>query len=603
MEKIAYTTITMASGDTVQRIKDTLSIVDVISSYVELHKAGRHYKGKSPFTNEKTPSFYVSPERGMYYCFSTNQGGDIFTFMQTMEGVDFKQALQLLAEKAHIELVPESPQKRTEREQLLQVLQAASEWFTSNLKQHTESHQYLEQRGLSDTTIKNWSIGYAPGPPQAGWRELRTALTKQGYKEADMLRAGLIKSGQSGKEPFDVFRDRIMFPMRDQGGHVVAFSGRLLGPNTEAPKYVNSPETELYHKSSFLFGYDKAKQTARTKDFWLLVEGQFDVVLAHQAGYTNTVAVSGTAFTMQHLQLLERLSSRIVLALDADRAGIAAIEKIGHAMLRRGMDVKVVALPSGQDPADCILADANAFKKAVGAATHVIEFLLDHIMDTEEDLRTQKLRAHDRLIPLIAAIPNRLDQEHFESVVSERLDTTKDAVHFELERYRERLVTDTKTPDTATTSVTSAQTPNTSVDSLHEQRDQALVRNYQYLYVMQSLVPVPVQEKLQAEIQDIPGFATDDFTSYVQPEFVSKLTFELEKFMHEQSERIIFEDLSHRLHQFRTSFLKQKLRDLREHIAGLERLGEDPPGDLLEQILYMQRALQREPCTFESFLG
>lgn len=430
--KVAYNTVDMK--DAVEQIKERLSIIDVISPYVELHKAGKNFKGKSPFTNEKTPSFYVSPDRGMYYCFSTSQGGDMFTFIETMEGVDFKGALKILADKARVELVPISPEKQSERDRLYAVLEAATLYYQQELQKNATALAYLKERGLLLETIASWRIGYAPGPGGGGgWRAVKEHLIQKGFTATELFKAGLIKQAADGKEPYDVFRHRIMFPLFDQGGRPVAFSGRTLDTDKEVPKYVNSPETELYKKSELLYGYDRAKHGIRHLDFSLIVEGQFDVVLSHQAGYTNTVAVSGTAFTLQHVQLLERLSTRVVLALDSDKAGIAAAKRAADIMLRRGLDVKVAMLPK-KDPADMVKDDPKEFKRVIGNSVHIIEFLMSMLADQHLDPRTFKLRAREEVIPYIPLLPNRIDQDHFEQIVADLLKTTKDAVHYEVER-------------------------------------------------------------------------------------------------------------------------------------------------------------------------
>lgn len=420
-------------SDQVQQIKERLDIVEVITPYVELHKAGKHFKGKSPFTSEKTPSFYVSPDRGMYYCFSSNQGGDIFTFIEKMEGVDFRGALKILAEKAGVELVPEDPKKRSERDNQYALIEEATCYYFDERGKNKEAEKYLEARGVTGKTVHAWRIGYAPD----GWRSLKEHLTEKGFKEKDMLRAGLIKTTDNAKESYDVFRDRIMFPIMDSSGRVVAFSGRILKDDPEAPKYVNSPETELYQKSEILFGYDKAKNGIRKFDFSLIVEGQFDLVLAHQAGYTNTVAVSGTALTDEHIHLLQRLSNRAVLALDSDRAGIAAVKRGGALMLERGMDVKVAEMPEGTDPADMIRDNADQFRKRIGEAEHVVPFLLSVLQSGAKDERTAKLLVREELLPVLAVMPNLIDREHFEGEIAATLATTKDAIHMEVVRILE----------------------------------------------------------------------------------------------------------------------------------------------------------------------
>lgn len=426
-------------SDAVQQIKDKLDIIDVIAPYVELTKAGKNYKGKSPFSAEKTPSFYVSPDRGMYYCFSTNQGGDMFTFIEAMEGVDFKGALTQLAVKAGVELVPEDPQKRSERDRWYAALDAAVSWYQTELQQNKTALEYLEQRGVAVETIAAWRIGYAPGPPARGWREAKAALEGQGYTTDELLAVGLIKTTEGGKEPFDVFRDRIVFPMNDSSGRPVAFSGRILSPDSEAPKYVNSPETALYKKSELLFGYDKAKQGIRTFDFSLIVEGQFDVVMSHQAGYTNTVAVSGTALTPQHVDILQRLSDKVVLALDADRAGIAAMKKAAELMLGRGMDVKVAPLPDGQDPADIIAQDVAAFKKVIGSSVTVVEYLTRHIQKEASDQRRVLTDVKAEVYPLANLAPSTSERYAFAQLIASVLQVPVDVVWRDMELlYGER---------------------------------------------------------------------------------------------------------------------------------------------------------------------
>lgn len=425
-------------SDTAERIKEKLSIVEVVSPYVELHKAGKNLKGKSPFTNEKTPSFYVSPDRGMYYCFSSSQGGDMFTFIEKMEGVDFKGALKILADKAGIELVPEDPKKRTERDQQYALLAEATRYFVSELAQHPEAREYLEKRGLTGETIDRWHIGFVPGPPLYGWRHTREHCRALGYSDDVLVRTGLIKRADTGKEPYDVFRDRIMFPIRDVSGRTVGFSGRILTPGSDAPKYVNSPETDLFNKSEILFGYDFAREGIRKFDFSLVVEGQFDVVLSHQTGYTNTVAVSGTALTVHHVELLGRLSNRVVLALDADRAGIAAVKRAADLMLPRGMDVKVARIIGGKDPADLIHEDPKLFKQVIGGATHVIEFLLAILKETVMSERQLLLRVRDEVLPYIARLESHMERDHFIGIVATGLNTTPQAVALDVARLTEQ---------------------------------------------------------------------------------------------------------------------------------------------------------------------
>lgn len=573
-------------SDTVQKIKDRLDILDVIAPYVELHKAGKSYKGKSPFTNEKTPSFYVSPDRGMYYCFSTNQGGDMFTFVQVMEGLDFKGALKLLADKAGVELTPISPETQSKQDRLYAVLSEATIYFERQLAEKQDALTYLAGRGLKPTTISAWQIGFAPGPPQ-GWRLGRDYLKSQGYSDAEMLAAGLIKPAEGNKEPYDVFRNRIMFPLFDASGRVVAFSGRTVETGTDIPKYINSPETDLYKKSELLFGYDRARQNIRKFDFVLIVEGQFDVVLCHQAGYTNTVAVSGTALTLLHVRLLERLSKRVVLALDSDRAGVAAMKRAADLMLRRGFDVKVTKLEGGKDPADLIAKDPAQFKKMIGDASPVIEFLLGQLDETENDTRSKKLKAREEILPYIALIPNRIDQEHFEGLVATALGTSYEAIHFEVERLRkladptEVVINDTTRNLLTKSSTTSLEVPIT--------------------IILRHLNDLNETEKgrLDDILQGISGKTTTSLLAGLAVSEQAALAVTGEMVVLDNSQKARQAELVHALNLYRSLYLKQKLTGLKERLLEAEAGGGEGVDDILSEIAVYQKLLRAEPIVAE----
>jgi DNA primase len=580
-------------SDAVQQIKDRLSIIDVVTPYVELHKAGKNFKGKSPFTNEKTPSFYVSPERGMYYCFSTSQGGDMFTFIQVMEGVDFKGALKILADKARVELVPVSPEKQSERDRLYALLETVTLFYQDELRKNEGALAYLKERGVLADTIASWRIGYAPGPPQAGWRTTKEYLLQRGFTVAELIKAGLAKETSDGKEPYDVFRNRVMFPLFNQGGRVVAFSGRTLEKGSDIPKYVNSPETELYKKSELLYGYDRAKHGIRQLDFSLLVEGQFDVVMSHQAGYTNTVAVSGTALTLQHVQLLERLSNRVVLALDSDKAGIAAAKRSADVMLRRGLDVKVAMLPL-KDPADIVKEDPKEFKKVIGQSVHVIEWLMQHLKGLVRDARTLKLRAREEVIPYIPLLPNKIDQDHFEQVVADMLSTTKDAVHYEVERLKE-------TPQEGgerrhESSEEQASTQLVKTEDLPHRRDRLTV----YLLGVLPLFVGKAQESLARELELVLGETLATVEARVSVSAKAEVVFKAETMLEEQPRLLFLSEVVHALNQLRSLIVRQELGERKAMLEQAEFEGDEAQvGELLLAIQRLQRRLQETPYTLE----
>ncbi len=322
----------------VEQVKERLNITDVVSSYLPLAKAGVNLKGRCPFHNEKTPSFFVSPSRQSFHCFGCGKGGDIITFVQEIEGLEFLDALKLLADRAGITLDLKSGGQASattrEKAALSAVLEQATRFYEKKLTEHPEALAYLTGRGLAKATITNFRLGFAP----SGWRHLTDYLLGEGLATGLLDKAGLVvmkdkaASGPSAGAPlerpcYDRFRGRIMFPLLDAGGTVAGFSGRLYDPEgrrNEEAKYLNSPQTILYDKSRLLYGLDKAKLSIRREDKAVLVEGQMDLVLAHQIGLENTVAVSGTALTDRHLAALARLSRRLIMAYDADEAGLAA---------------------------------------------------------------------------------------------------------------------------------------------------------------------------------------------------------------------------------------------------------------------------------------
>jgi len=577
-------------SDSVQQVKDKLNIIDVISPYVELHKAGKNFKGKSPFAAEKTPSFYVSPDRGMYYCFSTSQGGDIFNFIQSMEGVDFKESLRILAEKAGVELVKEDPKKRTERENQYNVLSAATEFFSSRLEKEAEAMEYLTNRGVNSETILRWKIGYAPGPPNHGWRETKEYLESKSFTVDQLLKTGLIKTTEGGKEPFDVFRDRIVFPMAEPNGKVVAFSGRILHADEKSPKYVNSPETDLYKKSDLLYGYDKAKTGIRTLDFSLIVEGQFDVVMCHQAGYSNTVAVSGTALTVNHVQLLERMSEKVVLALDADRAGINAMKKAADVMLRRGLDVKVAEMPMGKDPADLIKEGKEGFKKVIGHSVHVIEFLLHVLRREEKDDRTFKRKVKEEVLPFVLLLPNRIDQEHFVQSIAKDISTSSDAVRFELDRLRENTSSNqySNQEDNAVESSTSLKVANNSLEGA-----------YAFLLASIEVVNEKLAKKAKEELAKIKFLET---LTEPDPEELARITFTLEQQFSELPELSVTSEVVSKLNIIKTNLLRKAVNQARAELREVEENGDDESfSQVLRKITDLEtemRTIDHAPETF-----
>ena len=421
----------------VEKIKERLTIEDVVGSYIKLEGAGKNLKAKCPFHNEKTPSFYVSPDRGSYYCFGCGAKGDIFSFVEQFEGLDFMGALKLLADKAGVPLVFEKTETKSEKERLLMIVEEATQFFEKGLQMHVGAQDYVKKRGLTQDTIKNFRIGFVP----ADWRLLYTHLRDRKFTDSEIEKAGLTKKADENKGYYDRFRGRIMFPIADSSGRIIAFSGRILVDDGKSAKYLNSPDTILFNKSTVLYGIDKAKQDIRTKNYTILVEGQMDLVLSHQAGIKNTVAVSGTALAdtlttrenvANNLGIVRRLSTNIILAFDSDTAGRKAAMRSAGIALSLGMDVKIADLPEGKDPADLVLNNPEEWKNVLRNAKPIVEFQINSVMREVEikklDARKIPPLLREKVLPFILSIEGAMERAHFIKMIHEKTGLSEDSV-------------------------------------------------------------------------------------------------------------------------------------------------------------------------------
>ena len=477
--------------DTVAEIKERLSIQDIVSPYVKLRRAGRSLVGLCPFHKEKTGSFHVSLERGSWHCFGCGLGGDGFSFIEKIEGVDFKGALKMLAEKAGVQIttIYSSADKEvaSKKERLREAMNRASEWYAGHLKGST-AEKYAKSRNLTDETIRTWRLGFAPD----AWRALLEALTAEGFTIQELLAAGLIKEAD-GKQGtyYDRFRNRLIFPIRDIAGRVVAFTGRALAADDQA-KYLNSPETDLYHKSEILFGMDAAKDAIRTRGFTCLVEGQMDVLLAHQAGFTNAIALSGTALTERHLGLMKRYSENLMLILDADQAGFKATARSAELALRQGLRVKAARLPEGKDPADLISEDSKEFSLRIKNAKPIVEFFLAELADKEHDSHRLLRAAENIVLPLINAIPSPMEKEHFVQSAARTLGLSSEAVRESLKRLP-------KQPAGSVISQGSTLAPNSQGRTLSATRSARDIRSEQLLAVVHAYLDTLLAKRIKSE--------------------------------------------------------------------------------------------------------
>ncbi len=428
----------------VDEIKERLDIVELIGAYVPLQRAGRYYRALCPFHAEKTPSFYVFPDSQRWHCFGAcGEGGDIFTFVMKREGWDFATALEELARRAGVELRPRTPEQARadeERARLQSAVAEAARYYHHLLLHAPEAErarQYLARRGLSAETIARFQLGYS----LPAWEALRNHLTGRGFTPAELVRAGLLIEREDGTA-YDRFRDRLMIPVRNPQGETIGFGARTLEAEG-VPKYINSPQTPLFDKSHLLFGLDMAREAIRHEDSVVVVEGYMDVMQAHQAGFRNVVAQMGTALTETQVRLLKRYTRRFILALDPDAAGVQATlrglevarETLDRELVpvfnprglvgferRLGAEIRVLTLPSGQDPDDLIRQDPARWTALVQESLSVVEFVLRRLL-AETDLEDAKGRARvvDAMIPLLRDVGNPVEREAYAQKIARAL--------------------------------------------------------------------------------------------------------------------------------------------------------------------------------------
>lgn len=419
----------------IDEIKQRLDIVDVISSYVPLKKAGRNYKALCPFHSEKTPSFIVFPETQTWHCFGAcNIGGDVFSFIMRHENMEFGEALRLLAERAGVQLQPRREGEEAAgklKDRLRKINALAAEYFhylLVNSPEGARARDYLIGRGISEETRELFQLGYA----REDWQAMGNHLTSKGYSWPDLLEAGLVLERQGGGY-YDRFRGRLMFPIRDVRGHVVGFGARAL--DDSLPKYLNSPQTPIFDKSGVLYGIDRAKAAVREQGFAVIVEGYMDVLMAHQCGRNNVMASMGTALTEKQVRVIKKLTKKLVLALDADTAGDQATlrglevakgtfdRRVVPVLTWRGLvryedqldaEIRVVALPPGLDPDEVIKEDLSRWDALVGQALPVVEYYLQSVI-SKYDLESpkDKAAAAREVLPLIEEIDSSVERSHY----------------------------------------------------------------------------------------------------------------------------------------------------------------------------------------------
>ncbi len=424
----------MFPEEVIEEVKAANSVYEVISEYVNLQKTGVNYRGLCPFHGEKTPSFFVNPERQIFHCFGCGAGGSVFTFIMQYENIAFPEAVRRLAQRKGIPLP--SVERKDDREEGLRkaILEAntrAHAYFQQQIASHSgeAARAYLAGRGIGEEGIKRFHLGWS----LKDWEALRAALRKQGVGDEVMAKAGLIVPRPTGNGYYDRFRERVIFPVANAQGEVVAFGGRVIGKEGE-PKYLNSPETPVYQKGKLLFGLDLAKARIREAGYALLVEGNLDLVTAHLAGVDNTVATMGTALTRDHLRLLKRFTHKVVLVYDGDAAGIEAAKRSLDLFLEEDLTVNSVTLPGGQDPDGFIRSQGvDAFRALLKDSVPLVDFFLEK---TATKWRGEgidgKARAVEEMLPVLVRMSNHVKRSEYVRRAAQLLDVREEAIQAEL---------------------------------------------------------------------------------------------------------------------------------------------------------------------------
>ena len=420
--------------DAKEEIKSRLSVEDVVGQYVELKRAGRNLKGRSPWGVDKTPSFMVSPEKGIWHDFSANKGGDIFTFIMEVEGVGFREALEKLAGQAGVDLTKYSggdPQVSRKKARAREALNLATKYYQACLTRSKNVCEYVfYKRNLNRKTVEEFKIGYSP----ASGKALTEVLKKRGFSESELDAAGLLNRFKG-----DLFRDRMMVPFIDTSGNVIGFTARIL--NKGEPKYLNTPETLLFNKSRFIFGLYQAKEAIRHSNFVVIVEGNMDVISSHQAGVKEAVATSGTAMTEQHLKSLSNLTSDIRLAYDGDEAGVKATERAIMMAGDLGIDLTVISDYHGaKDPDELIQKDPKLWQEAVAKSIPAVDWLLQKY-EEKVDLNSApgKRKYSDVALKLLSYVRDEVERASYEEKVAKKLDVDVKTLREKGDRLNKKL--------------------------------------------------------------------------------------------------------------------------------------------------------------------
>ncbi len=569
--------------DAIEDVKSRLSIEDVVGEYVELKRAGRNFKGLSPFNAERTPSFMVSPEKQIWHDFSSGKGGNMFSFVMEMEGVDFKAALEILARKAGVDLSlygKGDTKARMRKDKAIEALELSTKFYQQSLLKKPEAINYvIKKRGFNKQTLTSFRVGYSPNNGSA----LSDFIVKKGFEQEIIKIAGL--GGRGARGLYDMFRGRIMVPLMDPQGTVIGFTARALKDEPGSPKYINTPQTLLYDKSRHVFGMHLAKDNIRTSGFAVVVEGNLDVLSAHQAGYTNVIATAGTALTAHHLKAISRFTNDIRLCFDQDRAGIAAAERAISIAQGAGVQLSIITLPDEQDPDDLVKKDVKKWEEAIHAQQYAVDWLIERYENTY-DLKTAsgKRAFSDVLLATIARLEDKVEQDHYLLKLAELTEVSEAAMRSKLQIFIGEKKAPLKKPklsvEVATSDLSAYQDQLLSLvvtypltrRLLQTESDHLVFstperqRVYEYL---ETNPHISLNEEVPEDLKDV-------------EDYVKILLFKAEELYKAFDANERLRELRDLVHRLTTEYQKEQQKELTAAIKAAEEVGDDA---LVSQLL------------------
>ncbi len=567
--------------DDVDKIKQKIDIVELISEYVPLKKTGRNYKACCPFHNEKTPSFIVSPERQIWHCFGCQKGGDVFRFLMERENMEFVEALRFLAQKAGVTLTQRADTGLGKtKERIYQINHLASEYYHYLLLHHKvgkKALSYILGRGLKERALETFKIGYAPD----SWDSLLKYLIGKGYKKEEIEEAGLIIKNEKGTDYYDRFRHRLMFTLKDHRNNVVGFAGRIFDSNSkEAPlrqdfagqaKYINTPETPVYIKGNVLYGLDITREAIKKANQAIVVEGEIDLIASWQEGVTNIVAIKGSAFTQGQVELLKRYTSSILLALDMDLAGDLAARR-GIAMAEQaGLAIKVIIIPGAKDPADCIFHNPADWKKAIKEAISIYDFYIAGALKKYDAQTAEgKKQISVEVLPFLKNIDNLVMQAHYVKILAKILAVSEELLYEQMRKQAKEdiLAKPTTKEEQLTVKMTRRET----------------LENYILAYFLQSDEPKKLSDFIKTAQTELKLTAQQKIIVALREFLTSPKTWEIKKFYEGLPQELVaicdvcylwnislennddYKDLQRALQELRSLNLHDKLAELSQRI-------------------------------------